>query len=131
MTSPCCTPSEAENFLKCPRTGRQFFFLNNKGTMKFLYLPTLALRGDFLVQTGDEVAPVSGLSINPVAAVVAVAARINLRDLITLGRISSILYKRDNFCDFLFAFLHTKTLLKWDLLLKERICSHREQILSF
>ena len=91
--------------------------------MKFLYLPTLALHGDFLVQTGDEVAPVSGLSINPVAAV---AARINLRGLDTLGRISSILYKRDNFCDFRFAFLHTKTLLKWDLLLKERICSHRE-----
>ena len=39
-----------------------------------------------------------------------------LRRLDTLGRFSAILYKPDNFCDFLFAFLNTKSLVKSGLL---------------
>ena len=39
--------------------------------------------------------------------------------------------KGDNFDDFLFAFLHTKPLLKSSPLQKERICSSWEQIHSF
>ena len=39
--------------------------------------------------------------------------------------------KGDNFCDFRFAFLHTKSLLKKDLLQKERFCSEGGDILSF
>ena len=38
--------------------------------------------------------------------------------------------KGDNFCIFLFAFLHTQSLLKRVLLYKEIICSFLEQILS-
>ena len=49
----------------------------------------------------------------------------------TLGWYPAIFYKGDNFHDYLFAFLHTKPLLKKGLLLKERICSQGEQILSF
>ena len=47
------------------------------------------------------------------------------------GSFSTIFYKGDNFCDFLYTFLHTKPLLKRGLLQKERICSQGEQILSF
>ena len=45
-------------------------------------------------------------------------------------RMFAISIKEDNFCDFMFALLHDKPLLKRDLLCKERICSQREQILS-
>ena len=48
----------------------------------------------------------------------------------SFGRISSS-YKGNNFCDFLFVFLHSKPLLKRGLLTKENICSQGEQILSF
>ena len=48
----------------------------------------------------------------------------------TLGP-SAIYHKGDNFCAFLFPFMHAKTLLKSSLLLKERICFQWEQILSF
>ena len=34
------------------------------------------------------------------------------RELVTLGRLAALLYKGDRFCDFLFAFLHTKTLIR-------------------
>ena len=54
-----------------------------------------------------------------------------LRGLDTLGSWSSIFSKGDNFCDFLFAFLNSKPLLKRVLLLKESICSQGEQMLSF
>ena len=37
----------------------------------------------------------------------------------------AIFSKGDIFCSFLFAFLNDKTLTKWDLLLKKRICSNR------
>ena len=47
----------------------------------------------------------------------------------TPGRFSGICYKGCTFYDFLFAFLHKKSLLKKGLLLKERICSPWEQIL--
>ena len=43
----------------------------------------------------------------------------------------TIFDKGGNFCDFLFAVLYTNPLLEKGLLLKERICSHREQIHSF
>ena len=43
-------------------------------------------------------------------------------DMDTLGRVSSILLKGDNFCDFLFALPHTMTLLESGLPCKERIC---------
>ena len=36
---------------------------------------------------------------------------------------SAIFAKENNICDFLFALLGDLELLKWDLLLKERICS--------
>ena len=49
-----------------------------------------------------------------------------LRGLDTLERFSIIFHKGDNFCNFLFTFLHTRPLLKRGLLLKER-----KQILSF
>ena len=52
---------------------------------------------------------------------------IHLRGLDALDRFSVLLYRGDNSCDFLFPFLHTKPLLKWGLLIKERICSQREQ----
>ena len=52
-----------------------------------------------------------------------------LRGLDILGNFSAIFYKGDNFCDFRFAFLHTKSLLQRGLLQRERICSHGEQIL--
>ena len=41
---------------------------------------------------------------------------------------STILYMGNNFCDFLFTLLYTKSLPKSDLLYKERICFHQEQI---
>ena len=39
-----------------------------------------------------------------------------LRGLVILGRLSTIFCKGDNFCDFLFAFLHIESLLKRGLL---------------
>ena len=47
-----------------------------------------------------------------------------------LGIYSAILYKGDNFCAFLFAFLHTKSLLKRGLLWKEQICFKGEYLLK-
>ena len=44
--------------------------------------------------------------------------------------ISAIL-QGSNICDILLPFLHTKALLKKGLFLKEIICFHGEQILSF
>ena len=41
-----------------------------------------------------------------------ISAQQTLRGLDTIHRFSAILYKGDNLCDFLFAFLHTKSLLK-------------------
>ena len=41
----------------------------------------------------------------------------------TAEDLAAILNKGDNFCDFLFSFLHTSPLLKRSLLYKERICS--------
>ena len=49
-----------------------------------------------------------------------------LRGLYALGRFSSF-YKGYSFCDFLFAFLQTDSLLKRDLLKKERISFLLEQ----
>ena len=40
----------------------------------------------------------------------------NGKGLDTPGRLAAILYKGDNFCGFLFAFLHTNPLLKLGLL---------------
>ena len=54
-----------------------------------------------------------------------------LRELDKLGRFSTISYKGDNFCDFLFDLLYTKSLLERGLIWKGRICSNVEQILSF
>ena len=45
---------------------------------------------------------------------------VKLRGLNTLGVFSAMFHKRDNFCDFLLAFLHIKLLLN-------RICSKREE----
>ena len=59
-----------------------------------------------------------------------ITASLYLRALDILGRFFTISAKGDNFCDFLFALLHANSLLKRDLLYKERICSLREQILS-
>ena len=42
----------------------------------------------------------------------------------TLGSSLQFLKKRDNFCDFLFAFPHSKPFQKRGLLLEERICSN-------
>ena len=42
-------------------------------------------------------------------------------------QISSHLYKVDNFCDFLLAFLHYKPFLENGMLQKERICVPWEQ----
>ena len=39
--------------------------------------------------------------------------------------------KGDYFCDFLFAFLHTKSFMSRVLLYKERLCSQGNEILSF
>ena len=36
-------------------------------------------------------------------------------------------YKGDNFCGFLFSSLEGEALLKWGLLIKERICSSRSK----
>ena len=47
----------------------------------------------------------------------------------TLGRSSAVVYKGDNFCDFLFALLHIKTLLK-GVYLKWIEFALPEQILS-
>ena len=47
----------------------------------------------------------------------------------THSRFFTMLYKADNFCDFLFAFLHTKSLLKNVLLQNERICFKGKQII--
>ena len=52
-----------------------------------------------------------------------------LRGLNKFSRVSVNLYKGDNFHDFFFASLHTKPSER-GLLLKERICSQGEQILS-
>ena len=48
------------------------------------------------------------------------AKSVELRGLYTFGSFSAILYKGDNFCDFQFAFLQTKRLLKRGLILTER-----------
>ena len=45
---------------------------------------------------------------------------VKLRGLNTLGVFSEMFHKRDNFCDFLLAFLHIKLLLN-------RVCSKREE----
>ena len=53
------------------------------------------------------------------------------RGLSSHSRFSVILYNEDNFCDFLFAFTASQDPFEKGLLLKERICSQREQVLSF
>ena len=37
--------------------------------------------------------------------------KIDIKRLDTLGKFSTILYKKDNFCEFLFGFVNAKTLL--------------------
>ena len=49
--------------------------------------------------------------------------RLHLSGLRTLGGFPTILDKGDKCCDFLFAFLYIKPILKSDLIQKERICS--------
>ena len=48
---------------------------------------------------------------------------VNLRCMATLSSFSAMFSKRDNFRDFLFAYLEDKVFLKLGLFLKERICS--------
>ena len=66
----------------------------------------------------------------------------NCREVDKVGRFSTILWKEDNFSDFLFDFVLCKSLLKRSLLhkkrtdlhgelFKERICSQRWHFLSF
>ena len=45
----------------------------------------------------------------------------------THGRFSAIFYKEDNYCDFLFAFLHTKSVLKRVFSKKERMWPQGKQ----
>ena len=54
----------------------------------------------------------------------------NLRGLDTSNRFLAISAKGNNFCDFLFASLHTSHLLKRRRFFKERICSFRVDSLS-
>ena len=67
------------------------------------------------------------LKIRSGCSIIISSACQGLRELYTLGRFSDIFYKQDKFCDFLFAFLHTRPLLKRGLLKKERICFQGEQ----
>ena len=48
-----------------------------------------------------------------------------------LGRLFAISTKGDDFCNFLFALLCTRTLLKRGLLKKEKMCSHGQQFFSY
>ena len=58
-------------------------------------------------------------------------AMLNLRGLDKLNRLFTTVYKGNNFCDFLFAFLHITPLLKIGLLWKERIGSSEEHFFPF
>ena len=49
----------------------------------------------------------------------------------TLGRFSALIYNGDNFCDFLFASLHSGPFLKRGLPEKEIICSQVVQNLPY
>ena len=54
-----------------------------------------------------------------------------LRELHTLGRFPSMFFKADNFCDFRSACRYPKSLLKWHLLKKKRICSQKDKSFHF
>ena len=49
----------------------------------------------------------------------------------TLGKFFTILHKGDNFCDFMFAFLYTKALIKRIYSKMKEFAPYWEQILSF
>ena len=55
----------------------------------------------------------------------------NLRKMGSLPCFSNISTKGSNFCEFLFASTGNTTLLKWGLLLKERICSYKKILKNF